>query len=50
MIQRDALFPHWVDAQINKGDDALECCVAVGQKWGLEETGAFQKALAALKK
>jgi hypothetical protein len=50
MIQRDALFPYWVDAQINKGDDALECCVAVGQKWGLEETGAFQKALAALKK
>jgi hypothetical protein len=49
MIQRDALFPYWVDSQITKGADAIECCIVVGQKWGLEETDAFQKALAALK-
>jgi len=45
-IQR-ALFPHWVDAQMPKGEDALECCITVGKEWGLEETEAFQKALAA---
>jgi hypothetical protein len=50
MLQRDALFPHWVDAQITKGEAAVECCVAVGKKWGLEETNAFQKALAVLRK
>merc|ERR1719198_1039643 len=48
VLQSDALFPHWVDAQTPKGEAALECCVAVGQKWGLEETSAFQKALSAL--
>jgi len=42
-----ALFPHWVDAQMPKGEDALECCITVGKEWGLEETEAFQKALAA---
>jgi hypothetical protein len=50
VLQSDALFPHWVDAQTPKGEAALECCVSVGQKWGLEETGAFQKALQALEK
>merc|ERR1719359_2765081 len=50
VLQSDALFPHWVDAQIPKGEAALKCCVAVGQKWGLEETSAFQKAVAALDK
>jgi hypothetical protein len=50
MIQRDALFPHWVDAQIKKGEEALERCVAVGQRWGLEDTNAFRKALAAKKR
>merc|ERR1712100_224473 len=50
MLQRDALFPQWVDAQIPNGEAALKCCVAVGQKWGLEETNAFRKAFAALEK
>jgi len=48
LIQREALFPHWVDAQMPKGEAALECCINVGKKWGLGETEAFQKALAAL--
>merc|ERR1712159_488491 len=48
VLQSDALFPHWVDSQIPNGEAALEFCVAVGQKWGLEETSAFQKAVAAL--
>merc|ERR1712139_530492 len=48
VLQSDALFPHWVDSQIPKGETALEFCVAVGQKWGLEETSAFQKVVAAL--
>jgi hypothetical protein len=48
VLQSDALFPHWVDAQTPKGEAALECCIAVGQKWGLGETRAFEKALAAL--
>jgi len=46
VIQRDALFPHWVEAQTAKKEAAaIECCVAVGKKWGLEDTKAFQKAL-----
>lgn len=48
VLQSDALFPHWVTAQTPKGEAALERCIAVGRKWGLEETDAFQKALAAL--
>lgn len=48
LLQSDALFPHWVDAQTSEGEAALECCVAVGKKWGLEETSAYQKACAAL--
>jgi len=49
-IQRmqQGLFPHYVDAQMPNGKDALETCIAIGSKWRLEETEAFQKAQAAL--
>lgn len=48
LVLRDALFPYWAEAQMPKGESALRCCTAVGEKWGLEDTNAFQKALAAL--
>jgi len=48
VVLRDALFPYWIDAQMPKGEAAIRCCIAVGEKWGLEDTNAFQKALAAL--
>merc|ERR1740138_286586 len=50
-VQRDALYPHWVTGQKAKEEAAaLECCINVGQKWGLQETAAFQDALAAFEK
>jgi hypothetical protein len=49
-LMQGGLFPHWVEAQIANGNAALECCIAVGEEWGLEETPAFQKALTALER
>jgi len=45
---QQGLFPHYVDAQIPNGKEALETCIAIGSKWRLEETEAFEKTLAAL--
>lgn len=48
MIQRDGLFPNLVRGQMPHGEVAVTLCLSIGQKWQLEETEAFQTALASL--
>jgi len=48
LVQRDGLFPNWVRGQTPKGEAAVRHCLVIGKKWQLEETEAFQKALASL--
>jgi hypothetical protein len=47
-IQRQGLFPNWVRGMIPNGEDAVRLCLVIGKKWQLEDTKAFQEALASL--
>lgn len=46
LVQQEGLFPNWVRGQKPKGEAALSLCLAIGKKWQLQETAAFQEALA----
>jgi hypothetical protein len=48
LIQRQGLFPNWVRGMIPNGEAAVRLCLVVGKKWQLEDTAAFQEALASL--
>merc|ERR1712072_1382815 len=45
-LKREAFWPNWFTGEKMKGEAAAMRCLAIGKEWNLEESEAYQNALA----